>query len=210
VRSCGLHVYLNPEHGTTQQPNGQYVDRVARFPVPTSDPADPLNWETWRKISCLGTVSLYAFVCNFVSASITPVLPIWNLSFPQDPRPFDDLMRFVAVSSVILWLQNPKKTDNISSMFSCSALAISFGCRSPTSLVEDQLLSYQPWFCLFPRPVGRSSQISIACLPSAPSKALAAQCRKPLQSRSLETCSSFMNGAPRWYVLRYQQENQIF
>ncbi|KAK4451965.1 major facilitator superfamily domain-containing protein [Podospora aff. communis PSN243] len=94
------------EHGTTQQPNGQYVDRVVRFPVPTSDPADPLNWQTWRKISCLGTVSLYAFVCNFVSASITPALPIWNLSFPQHPRPFDDLMRFVAFNILLLGLGN--------------------------------------------------------------------------------------------------------
>jgi len=46
---------------------------------------------------CLAIVSLYAFVCNFISASIAPALPIWNLSFPHDPRPFDDLIRFVAV-----------------------------------------------------------------------------------------------------------------
>jgi hypothetical protein len=93
------NLFRNPEHGTTQQPNGKYVDRVAKNPAPTSDPADPLNWAPWRKISCLTTVSLYAFVCNFISASIAPALPIWNLSFPQDPRPFDDLMRFVAVGS---------------------------------------------------------------------------------------------------------------
>ncbi|KAK0619731.1 major facilitator superfamily domain-containing protein [Immersiella caudata] len=94
------------EHATTQQPNGKYVDRVAKYPVPTSDPADPLNWEPWRKMSCLGSVSLYAFVCNFISASITPALPIWNLSFPHDPRPFDDLIRFVALNVLLLGLGN--------------------------------------------------------------------------------------------------------
>ncbi|KAK0652357.1 major facilitator superfamily domain-containing protein [Cercophora newfieldiana] len=94
------------EHGTTQQPDGRYVDDLIRFPVPTSDPADPLNWAPWRKISCLTIICLYAFVCNFISASIAPALPIWNLSFPQDPRLFDDLMRFVALNILLLGLGN--------------------------------------------------------------------------------------------------------
>lgn len=83
------------EHRITQH-NGRYVDHVANFPVPTADPADPLNWARWRKFSCLAVVSLYAFVTNFVSASLAPALPIWNLSFPQSPRPPEDLVQFIA------------------------------------------------------------------------------------------------------------------
>lgn len=42
-------------------------------------------------------VSFYAFVSNYISASIAPALPIWNLSFPHDPRSIKQLMEFVAV-----------------------------------------------------------------------------------------------------------------
>jgi len=94
-----MHVlthHQQSEHTTAQQ-NGRYVDRVVKFPLPTSDPADPLNWAPWRKFACLATVSLYAFVCNFASASLAPALPMWDLWFPLDPRPFRDLTKFIAV-----------------------------------------------------------------------------------------------------------------
>jgi hypothetical protein len=42
-------------------------------------------------------VSFYAFVSNYVSASIAPALPLWNKQFPQDRKPTRDLMTLVAV-----------------------------------------------------------------------------------------------------------------
>lgn len=43
------------------------------------------------------TVAWYAFVCNYISASIAPALPLWNHAFPGDRRKEEELMRFVAV-----------------------------------------------------------------------------------------------------------------
>ncbi|KAK5654931.1 hypothetical protein OQA88_6687 [Cercophora sp. LCS_1] len=93
------------EHGTTQE-NGRYVDRLAKYPIPTSDPADPLNWAPWRKSACVATVSFYAFVATFVSASLLPALSIWNLSFPDRLLPRGDLMQFVAFNALLLGLGN--------------------------------------------------------------------------------------------------------
>jgi hypothetical protein len=93
--SCLISLEIT-EHGITQQ-NGRYIDRLAKYPVPTSDPADPLNWTLWMKNSCLVTVAFYAFVCNFISESIVPALSIWNISFPHDSRPLDSLALFVSV-----------------------------------------------------------------------------------------------------------------
>ncbi|KAK4211228.1 major facilitator superfamily domain-containing protein [Rhypophila decipiens] len=94
------------EQAQTTLHHGRYVEKVVRFPVPTSDPADPLNWAPWRKISCLLTVSLYSFACNFSSASLSPALPIWNLWFPENARPFKDLMKFVAVNVLCIGMGN--------------------------------------------------------------------------------------------------------
>ncbi|KAL2163025.1 hypothetical protein VTH06DRAFT_6861 [Thermothelomyces fergusii] len=80
--------------------------RVFRFPAPTTDPADPLNWPRWQKAACMATLSLYAFVSNYISASIAPALPWWNKEFPRDPRPPQDLMQFVAVNVLVLGLGN--------------------------------------------------------------------------------------------------------
>ncbi|KAK1760424.1 major facilitator superfamily domain-containing protein [Echria macrotheca] len=94
------------EPGTTQH-NGRYVDRVAKHPVPTSDPADPLNWAAWRKYACLGTLCLYAFVASFVSASLTPALAVWNPAYrPDDPRPLKQLFQFVSFNVLVLGLGN--------------------------------------------------------------------------------------------------------
>ncbi|KAL2176413.1 major facilitator superfamily domain-containing protein [Thermothelomyces heterothallicus CBS 202.75] len=80
------------------------VVRVVRFPTPTADPADPLNWPRWQKAACMVTLSLYAFVSNYISASIAPALPRWNYEFPDDRRPSQDLMQFVAVNVLVLGL----------------------------------------------------------------------------------------------------------
>ncbi len=92
-----------PEYSKEHR-KGRYVDRVVKFPIPTEDPADPLNWPTWRKVACMVSVSLYAFVANYISASMAPALPMWNHAFPHDRRPLKDLMSFVAVCSLSLYL----------------------------------------------------------------------------------------------------------
>jgi hypothetical protein len=46
------------------------------------------------------TVAFYAFVSNYISASIAPALPLWNHEFPHDRRPTKDLMSLVAVRSL--------------------------------------------------------------------------------------------------------------
>ncbi|KAJ3959021.1 hypothetical protein N0V92_004397 [Colletotrichum tropicale] len=69
---------------------------LIRFPQPSEDPADPLNWPTWRKFGLLLTVGLYSFAGNFTSASIAPALQLWFKEFPTDHRPFSDLTYFIA------------------------------------------------------------------------------------------------------------------
>ncbi|KAK4164963.1 major facilitator superfamily domain-containing protein [Cladorrhinum sp. PSN259] len=93
------------EHSITRE-NGRYVDRVANYPMPTLDPADPLNWAPWRKVACMASVSLYAFVSNFVSACIAPALPVWNLEFPDNPKEVEQLMQLVAYNILLIGLGN--------------------------------------------------------------------------------------------------------
>jgi hypothetical protein len=45
----------------------------------------------------MATLAMYAFVANYVSASMAPALPLWNREFHRDPRPAHDLMQLVAV-----------------------------------------------------------------------------------------------------------------
>ncbi|KAH6626519.1 major facilitator superfamily domain-containing protein [Chaetomium sp. MPI-SDFR-AT-0129] len=80
--------------------------QVVKVPTPTPDPADPLNWPTWRKAACMISVAWYAFVCNYISASIAPALPLWNHAFPGDRRREEELMRFVAFNVLVLGLGN--------------------------------------------------------------------------------------------------------
>ncbi|KAK3997532.1 major facilitator superfamily domain-containing protein [Cladorrhinum sp. PSN332] len=93
------------EHSITRD-NGRYVDRVANYPMPTLDPADPLNWAPWRKVACMVSVSLYALVANFISACMAPTLPVWNLEFPDDPKEVDQLMQLVAYNILLMGLGN--------------------------------------------------------------------------------------------------------
>ncbi|KAH8201693.1 hypothetical protein TruAng_004131 [Truncatella angustata] len=77
-------------------------DVTLRFPRPSADPADPLNWATWRKHGVLLVVSLYALVANFTSSSIAPGLQLWMMNYPQDPRSFSVLVRLVAVNVLMM------------------------------------------------------------------------------------------------------------
>ncbi|KAK1962294.1 major facilitator superfamily transporter [Colletotrichum sublineola] len=77
-----------------------------RFPPPSEDPADPLNWVKWRKFAILLIVSFYSFCGNFLSASISPALQLWSQTFPRDARPYSDLTYFVALNLLLLGASN--------------------------------------------------------------------------------------------------------
>ncbi|KAK4191254.1 major facilitator superfamily domain-containing protein [Podospora australis] len=91
---------------TAASEDGRHVDRISKYPLPTVDPADPLNWAPWRKVACMFSVSLYAFSSNFVAACIAPALPAWNIAFPDKPRELLQLMQFVAYNVLLLGLGN--------------------------------------------------------------------------------------------------------
>ncbi|KAI1859533.1 uncharacterized protein JN550_012051 [Neoarthrinium moseri] len=78
----------------------------ARFPKPSEDPADPLNWPPWRKHVLLLVVSLYSFVANFSASNIAPALQMWPMFFPHDIRPFTELSRLIAVTVLMIGAAN--------------------------------------------------------------------------------------------------------
>ncbi|KAK2057394.1 major facilitator superfamily transporter [Colletotrichum caudatum] len=81
-------------------------DSLARFPPPSEDPADPLNWARWRKFALLLVVSFFSFCGNFTSASIAPALQLWSKTFPSQVRPLSDLSHFIAVNLLFLGASN--------------------------------------------------------------------------------------------------------
>ncbi|KAI4596955.1 hypothetical protein KJ359_004865 [Pestalotiopsis sp. 9143b] len=91
-------VLLIEHRGKIDQEVGGNDDVTIRFPRPSADPADPLNWAPWRKHTVLLTVSLFALFSNFTSASLAPGLSLWPLYYPDDPRPFTVLARLMAVN----------------------------------------------------------------------------------------------------------------
>ncbi|KAF7197026.1 Efflux pump vrtL [Pseudocercospora fuligena] len=54
--------YLIKRHGTLD------LD-----PIPSSDPADPYNWPSWKKMANLVVVGFHAMMTTFIAASIIPV-----------------------------------------------------------------------------------------------------------------------------------------
>lgn len=54
----------------------------------------------------MAAVAFYAFVANYVSASMAPALPAWNRASPRDPRPAHELMQLVAFNVLVLGLGN--------------------------------------------------------------------------------------------------------
>ncbi|KAK7413501.1 hypothetical protein QQX98_007649 [Neonectria punicea] len=67
-----------------------------KFPRPSADPADPLNWSAKRKIPILLVASLYAFASNFISSVIAPAFQLWPSVYPNDPKPVSSLTYLVA------------------------------------------------------------------------------------------------------------------
>lgn len=43
-------------------------------PMPSKNPADPLNWSQWQKFMALFCVSLFCFLANVTSASLSSAL----------------------------------------------------------------------------------------------------------------------------------------
>lgn len=75
---------------------------MIKVPQPSDDPADPLNWPTWRKFTLLLVASLYALAGNFVSASIAPALSLLYQGFIPPTRPYAELTYFISVSLLFL------------------------------------------------------------------------------------------------------------
>ncbi|KAH7122988.1 major facilitator superfamily transporter [Dactylonectria macrodidyma] len=81
-------------------------DEFIKVPRPSDDPADPLNWPTWRRITLLLIASLYAFTGNFVSASIAPMLQLLYHGIVPPTRPYSELTYFISVSTLFLGASN--------------------------------------------------------------------------------------------------------
>jgi hypothetical protein len=70
---------------------------VVKFPKPSDSPRDPLNFSFSRKAGALLVASVYAFVSNFTSSDIAPVLQLWPAAFPEEPKSFSQLAYIIAV-----------------------------------------------------------------------------------------------------------------
>lgn len=83
------------------EPESGQASRLIKFPHPTTDIRDPLNFSRSRKTGALVVASVFAFVANFTSSVIAPALQLWPRTFPEDPRPFSELAYLIAVSTVL-------------------------------------------------------------------------------------------------------------
>lgn len=72
------------------------MDTLRLVPEPSKDPADPLNWPKWRKFTMLFCISLFPFVANIASASLSSALPFLAMDF-NPPVPEADLGHLIAV-----------------------------------------------------------------------------------------------------------------
>ncbi|KAH7014934.1 major facilitator superfamily transporter [Ilyonectria destructans] len=79
---------------------------LIKFPQPSNDPADPLNWPTWRKFTALLVASLFAFTGNFLSASIAPALQLLYHGIVPPTRPFSELTYLISTSTLFLGASN--------------------------------------------------------------------------------------------------------
>ncbi len=76
---------------------GNEVSASVKFPPPTADPRDPLNYSASRKAGTLVVAAVYGFVANFTSAVIAPALQLWPMVFPDDPRSYAERNYLIAV-----------------------------------------------------------------------------------------------------------------
>ncbi|KAL2826890.1 major facilitator superfamily domain-containing protein [Aspergillus cavernicola] len=90
-------------HGSTTRHEGELI----LIPQPSSDPCDPLNWPTWRKAVVLVCMSVYAFIGNFTSASISSAFPLYAtpLAF-SPPVGMGRLAHLIAVNVLMMGAGN--------------------------------------------------------------------------------------------------------
>ncbi|KAF2021433.1 MFS general substrate transporter [Aaosphaeria arxii CBS 175.79] len=83
-------------------------DEIRLVPTPSSDPADPLNFGWLRKAGILACMSIFPFVVNFTSASISSAFPIYASTpvFGFPPKPFPKLLHLLAVNILMLGASN--------------------------------------------------------------------------------------------------------
>jgi MFS family permease len=93
---------LSQQEDSTSSIDGHLV----KFPKPSNNPRDPLNFPVWQKIAALLVASLYAFIGNYTASSIAPVLQLWFSAYPQEPKPFSELSYIIAVNLLCLGTSN--------------------------------------------------------------------------------------------------------
>ncbi|CAO2657355.1 Nn.00g034810.m01.CDS01 [Neocucurbitaria sp. VM-36] len=83
-------------------------DEIRLVPLPSADPADPLNLPFWRKLAILFVMSLHPFVVNFTSSSLASALPIYASTpvFGFPPKEFSQLTYLIAVNILMLGASN--------------------------------------------------------------------------------------------------------
>ncbi|WKT51633.1 MFS transporter superfamily [Fusarium oxysporum f. sp. vasinfectum] len=62
--------YLETRHGT-----------VNKFPLPSADPEEPLNWPAWKKNTTLITLSLHSLIATYTPNSVSPAFLIISKDF---------------------------------------------------------------------------------------------------------------------------------
>ncbi|KAL4911355.1 hypothetical protein BDW74DRAFT_164877 [Aspergillus multicolor] len=115
-------------HGSSTKHAGELI----LVPQPSPDPADPLNWASWRKATVLICVSVYAFIGNFTSSSIASAFPLYAtpLAF-NPPVSMGRLSHLVAVNVLMMGASNIWWVP----------LANTFG-RRPISLISILILLF--------------------------------------------------------------------
>ncbi|KAL4810692.1 major facilitator superfamily domain-containing protein [Aspergillus unguis] len=90
-----------------QQARHSSTDELILYPQPSSDPADPLNWASWRKATVLFLMSVFAFIGNFTSSSIASALPLYAtpLAFTP-PVSMGRLSHLIAVNVLMMGASN--------------------------------------------------------------------------------------------------------
>ncbi|KAF2113755.1 major facilitator superfamily domain-containing protein [Lophiotrema nucula] len=83
-------------------------DKIRLVPQPSADPADPLNFSNWRKLSILACMSLLPFVVNFTSSSISSAFILYASTpiFGLPPKTFSELSHLLAVNILMLGASN--------------------------------------------------------------------------------------------------------
>ncbi|KAH6670879.1 major facilitator superfamily domain-containing protein [Plectosphaerella plurivora] len=83
-----------------------HVPGFIKFPRPSTEARDPLNFSRGRKIGALLVASVFAFVANFNSSVIAPALQIWPMAFPNDQRSYAERTYLIAVNILFLGVAN--------------------------------------------------------------------------------------------------------